>query len=266
MGIIQKLVEIQKKAAMRPKQPTRTEQKLQMSLPTAKRNEIQKLTFPLSSGAGTIAKTGATVGKKVFDWSKSTAGKFGIGTGDSLGKIASRTAKFISAYELGKYAATGKLEVPSLRSAAGYASLQLNVPAAFAGLASGGISEGISYGKQKLAQKRLYDSIFGDSAPPMSQMSFSDYMKLYGGRIESTLPQLSAPNNFTFVSPEIPALPSGGVPPIASYAPSVSVSPQVGGQIDYATLLLLLAGVGGAGYLLGRRKKKRRKKYKRRKR
>lgn len=167
-----------------------------------------------------------------------------------------------------QYAATGKVPIPSLRTAAGIAGYSLGgFPSLFLGGFGTGkslISEGIL--KLKEIKPPEIPEIISSPPPPPSfdintfKDTFKDIFKDMPSptnifNISSPTPTMGAP--LSIMTP-----PSQG----ASFAPSLSVSGGGGiGENLPLMLLLLGSGAGALGYIAGRRKRKK-KRYKKRRR
>jgi hypothetical protein len=207
------------------------------------KNVIVGGSVPFSPVSG-LSAAGAAIssGGRFLQGIKKIGSYVGIGKPQTIKQIGINIAKFGGAYTAGTYAATGELPKPSLRTLAGYAGAQLNLPATFFGAIHG-------------LGTKAYEGIITNMGKTQIPAPFSpiDYFK------NNQFPDFSG-----MKMPETNiTMPATNVQ-MPSYSPSLSVGGG-GGSSDILPLLLLLLGGGAAaGYVLGR--KKRKKKYKKRKR
>lgn len=212
------------------------------NLPAGTRAGYAPLALPTGFG---LAGRGA----RAIGFLKKMGTYVGIGKPQTAKQILKNIATFGGAYAAGTYAATGKLPEPSLRTLAGYAGAQANLPATLFGGIHGLATEGAG---------KITDLLKKNQTLPytMSPEYFKQLASMYGQQPAINFSGMGVPStNITMPSTNI-SLPS--------YSPSLSVG---GGQSasDYLPLLLLLlGGAGAAGYVAGRKRKK--KKYKKRRR
>jgi len=194
-----------------------------------------------------VASAGVKTGGRILQTIKKLGGYVGIGQPQSVKQVLKNTATFGVAYVAGNYLATGKLPNPSLRTVAGYAGAQLNLPATIAGAIHGAGSDILATVREKVK-------------PPVD-INANPYANFNLNEIKDILRSQQMPSNQQVFNLPSPA-------PVNIQLPSQSFSPSIsagGGGSDLLPLLLL--GIGGAGlggYLLGKKKKRKKKKYKKR--
>lgn len=206
---------------------------------------------PFSPAGGAVAV--AKGGSRVISGVKKFGQYVGIGQPQTIKQVAKNLFRFGGAYAAGSYAATGHLPKPSLRTLAGYAGAQVNLPATIFGGIHGLSTEGIAKAKDIFTKAKT------EVPYTMSPEYFKQLAGMYKTDISNAMPNI--PSSFNFMTPSAPSFSTGGL-----VLPSPSLNVQSPSS-DFTPLLLALLGLGGGAYLLHRlRKKRKKKKYKKRRR
>jgi len=220
---------------------------------------------PIAKGAKVVSVASKTnfvrnIGSKVANIFRSQAAT-------PLKKKLGKSAVFVGAAGLGSYAITGDVPKPTIRTAAGYTSYQLNPFGALYGALSGGGRKLIE--EANSGTRNILDLIKQQPKPSMDNLGMSkmsDYDR-YQNDLKNLIKGMPTPQTPNFVT-NITSPPSSPVN-VSMPSPSYGFSPSIsagGGMGEILPLMLLLAGgMGLGGYLIGKRKKKKYKKRKKRK-